>query len=105
MPTGRVVGVLQRNWRSYVATLQDDESASNVGSVSRRSKSARVPSHPMFCVPSPSQSQSQFVLAVPMDRRIPKIRIKTKQAAQLAHSRLLVALDTWEVGSGAALVG
>ena len=25
MPTGRVVGILQRNWRSYVVTMQEGE--------------------------------------------------------------------------------
>ena len=25
VPSGRVVGILQRNWRDYVASLADDE--------------------------------------------------------------------------------
>lgn len=53
---GRVVGVLQRNWRDYVVTFPARDA-------------------------SQSQSRnSQRILAVPWDRRIPKIRISTQQA-------------------------
>jgi DIS3-like exonuclease 1 len=40
VPSGRVVGILQRNWRDYVASLADDEEVSqskSVGRVSLRS--------------------------------------------------------------------
>lgn len=39
------------------------------------------------------------VLAVPWDYRLPKIRIKTRQVAQLANSRILVKIDKWDVDS------
>lgn len=53
---GRVVGVLQRNWRDYVVTFPARDA-------------------------SQSQSRnSQRILAVPWDHRIPKIRISTQQA-------------------------
>uniref|UniRef100_A0A3B3I0D0 DIS3-like exonuclease 1 n=1 Tax=Oryzias latipes TaxID=8090 RepID=A0A3B3I0D0_ORYLA len=72
MPTGRVVGVLQRNWRDYVVTFPSRDA-------------------------SQSQSRScQRVLTVPWDRRIPKIRISTQQAEALQDHRVVVRLDSWE---------
>ena len=41
------------------------------------------------------------VLAVPMDTRIPKIRIKSRMGSErIAKKRLLVEVDAWDVGSG-----
>ncbi|ELU13403.1 hypothetical protein CAPTEDRAFT_108980 [Capitella teleta] len=71
MPTGRVVGVLQRRWRDYVASFEVDNQKRRVGKV----------------------------LVVPMDWRIPKIRISTTQAEALRSHRIIVRLDNWEVGS------
>lgn len=53
------MGILQRNWRDYVVTFPPRDG-------------------------TPSQSRnSQRILAVPWDRRIPKIRISTQQADAL----------------------
>ncbi|XP_067105156.1 DIS3-like exonuclease 1 isoform X1 [Osmerus mordax] len=72
MPTGRVVGVLQRNWRDYVVTFPPRED-------------------------SQSQSRtSQRILAIPWDERIPKIRISTQQAETLQDHRVVVRMDSWE---------
>ncbi|XP_051985516.1 DIS3-like exonuclease 1 [Xyrauchen texanus] len=72
MPTGRVVGVLQRNWRDYVASVP-----------------------PLEEVQSQSRN-SQKILVVPWDYRIPKIRISTQQAEALQDHRIIVRLDSWE---------
>uniref|UniRef100_A0A3Q3G4H8 DIS3-like exonuclease 1 n=1 Tax=Kryptolebias marmoratus TaxID=37003 RepID=A0A3Q3G4H8_KRYMA len=72
MPTGRVVGILQRNWRDYVVTFPSRDK-------------------------SQSQSRnSQRILAIPWDRRIPKIRISTQQADVLQDHRVVVRIDSWE---------
>ncbi|KAM4631192.1 DIS3-like exonuclease 1 [Polymixia lowei] len=72
MPTGRVVGILQRNWRDYVVTFPPREETQ-------------------------SQSRnSQRILVVPWDQRIPKIRISTQQADALQDQRVVVRLDSWE---------
>ncbi|XP_029000136.1 DIS3-like exonuclease 1 [Betta splendens] len=69
-PTGRVVGILQRNWRDYVVT---------------------------FPLRDPTQSRnSQRILAVPWDHRIPKIRISAQQADALQDHRVVVRIDSWE---------
>lgn len=56
---GKVVGIIQKNWRDYVVTFPSKEE---------------------------SQSQSrnaQKILVTPWDYRIPKIRISTQQAEAL----------------------
>ncbi|XP_039996945.1 DIS3-like exonuclease 1 isoform X2 [Xiphias gladius] len=72
LPTGRIVGILQRNWRDYVVTFPPREGTQ-------------------------SQSRnSQRILAVPWDHRIPKIRISTQQADALQDHRVVVRIDSWE---------
>ncbi|RKF56249.1 Exosome complex exonuclease dis3 [Erysiphe neolycopersici] len=73
-PTARVVGVLKRNWRQYVGHV--DES-----SVSQSIKQAR---------------NQQTVFLIPMDKRIPKIRMRTRQAGEIIGKRILVTIDAWE---------
>lgn len=72
-PTGRIVGIARRNWRSYVAHI--DRSSVN--------EAALVSLGP------------QSVFASPVDRRIPRIRIRTRQAGALLGQKILVALDEW----------
>lgn len=73
-PTARIVGVVKRNWRQYVGHI-DRES---VKSGSKESRSA----------------QTVFVLT--MDKRIPKIRVRTRQAGELLGKRVLVTIDSWD---------
>ncbi|KAH7114496.1 hypothetical protein B0J11DRAFT_584909 [Dendryphion nanum] len=73
-PTARIVGIIKRNWRPYVGHIDKD-------SVRSSSKSSRV---------------QQTVFLVPMDKRIPKIRIRTRQAGELLGQRVQVAIDAWE---------
>ncbi|KAJ2719723.1 exosome catalytic subunit dis3 [Coemansia sp. Benny D115] len=72
-PTGRVVGVLRRNWRAYCAFL-DPSSAG---------QTARASSGPTT------------VSVLAMDRRIPKIKIRTRQLSSLVGQRFVVAIDAW----------
>jgi exosome complex exonuclease DIS3/RRP44 len=37
----------------------------------------------------------QNVIFMPMDRRIPKIRIRTRQAGGLMGQRIVVSIDAW----------
>lgn len=72
-PTARVVGVIRRNWRQYVGHV-------DTGSVSSVKQGRR----------------QQTVFLVPMDKRIPKIRIRTRQADELVGKRVLVTIDSWD---------
>ena len=73
-PTARVVGIIKRNWRQYVGHVDKD----SVKSTSKQSRS------------------QQTVFLVPMDKRIPKIRVRTRQAGELLGKRVLVTVDSWD---------
>jgi len=66
IPTGKVVGIIKRNWRSYCGILE------NFG--------------------SPEMTRHLFT---PAERRIPRIRIETRQAKILIGQRIVVAIDSW----------
>ncbi|KAG0371977.1 DIS3 mitotic control [Mortierella sp. AD032] len=70
-PTGRVVGIMSRNWQPYVATLQEG-SEKDAGS---------------------------FHLVLPLNPIIPKIRIRHHDAKVLANQRIVVRIDSWPVNS------
>ncbi|CAM9323899.1 unnamed protein product [Ectocarpus sp. 12 AP-2014] len=76
MPTGEgvwfVVGVLEEGRRPYVVTIPSEETTGQGGTAT--------------------------VAAVPMDPRVPKIRIKTRQLAQISGQRLVAMVDGWDVG-------
>ena len=71
-PTARVVGVLKRNWRQYVGTVDVGSAGSSQG------------------------RRMQTVFLVPMDKKIPKIRIRTRQAEELVGKRILATIDSWD---------
>uniref|UniRef100_A0A7N6B101 Exosome complex exonuclease RRP44 n=1 Tax=Anabas testudineus TaxID=64144 RepID=A0A7N6B101_ANATE len=65
-PTGKIVGIIKRNWRPFCGML-------NVSQI----------------------KESTRHLFTPADRRIPRIRIETRQASTLAGQRIMVAIDGW----------
>ena len=75
-PTAKVVGIIRRNWRQYVGHV--DTNSSSSGQQGRK---------------------QQTVFLLPMDKRIPKIRLRTRQAENLIGKRILVTIDAWEQDS------
>lgn len=73
-PTGRVVGIARRNWRSYVAHI-------DASSVNERALATLGP---------------QTLFASPVDRKIPRIKIRTRQAQVLLGCKILVTMDEWK---------
>ncbi|KAL9106367.1 MAG: hypothetical protein Q9227_008568 [Pyrenula ochraceoflavens] len=73
-PTAKVVGVVKRNWRQYVGSV-DPGTASVSSNQSRR---------------------QQAVFLLPMDKKVPKIRIRTRQAQELVGKRILATIDSWD---------
>ncbi|CAK4034598.1 Exosome complex exonuclease DIS3 [Lecanosticta acicola] len=73
-PTAKVVGVIKRNWRQYVGHVDKD-------SVRAEAKQSR---------------SQQTVFLIPMDKRIPKIKVRTRQAGELLGKRVLVTIDSWD---------
>ena len=70
-PTARVVGIMKRNWRQFVGTVD-----TNSGNTS-----------------GPRQTT---VFLVPMDKRLPKIRIRTRQLGELIGKRIVATIDSWD---------
>ncbi|KAM3863248.1 exosome complex exonuclease RRP44 isoform 1-T1 [Diretmus argenteus] len=65
-PTGKVVGIIKRNWRPFCGML-------NISQIKEATRQ----------------------IFTPADRRIPRIRIETRQASTLAGQRIMVAIDGW----------
>ncbi|KIV78499.1 hypothetical protein PV11_10209 [Exophiala sideris] len=70
-PTCRVIGVMRRNWRQLVGTI--DAATGNT-----------------------SGNRQTTVFLVPMDKRIPKIRIRTRQVDELIGKRIVATIDSWD---------
>ncbi|XP_068631124.1 exosome complex exonuclease RRP44 isoform X2 [Battus philenor] len=65
-PTGKVVGIIRRKWRQYCGILKPSK--------------------------FPGATRHLFT---PAERKIPHVRIETRQSDVLASQRILVALDSW----------
>ncbi|KIX00128.1 uncharacterized protein Z518_10265 [Rhinocladiella mackenziei CBS 650.93] len=70
-PTCRVVGIMKRNWRQLVGTVD-----STVGAT--------------------SGNRPTTVFLMPMDKRIPKIRIRTRQLNDMIGKRIVATIDSWD---------
>ncbi|RGB37777.1 exosome complex exonuclease RRP44-like protein [Rhizophagus diaphanus] len=75
-PTGKVVGIIKKNWRPYC------------GFINKQSVKG-----------SSTSTLSENVSVYPIDRRIPRINIRTRQAQNLMGQRILVAIDSWHKDS------
>ena len=73
-PTAKVVGIIKRNWRQYVGHI--DPSSASKGSTQGR--------------------RQDNVFLIPMDKKVPKIRLRTRQTSELIGKRLLVTIDAWD---------
>ncbi|KAG7022441.1 Exosome complex exonuclease RRP44-like A [Cucurbita argyrosperma subsp. argyrosperma] len=70
-PAGRVIGIIKRNWHSYCGSLDPMPMPAGSGGVA-------------------------YALFVSKDRRVPKIRIQTRQLENLLDKRIIVAVDSWD---------
>ncbi|KAK6903838.1 hypothetical protein I203_107346 [Kwoniella mangroviensis CBS 8507] len=77
LPTGRVVGIVKRNWRAYVCHL--DRSSLSEAALTSLSQ--------------------QTVFATPLSTSLPRIRLRTRQAPSLIDQKILVTIDSWSVNS------
>lgn len=65
-PTGKVVGIIKRKWRQYCGIIQ----------------------------PNILKGSARHIF-IPAERKIPRIRIETRQAENLYNQRVIVAIDQW----------
>ena len=68
-PTGRVVGIIKRNWRAYCGTL--------------------------LPLTHSSMSSTRRHTFVPAERCIPRVRLETRQADALLGKRIVINIDSW----------
>ena len=85
LPQGEVVGILQRSPRELVCCLDARDEASV-----RVRAGGSGPS---------SSSSSEAVLCVPIDRRLPRVRLRTRRVAALLGQRFVLRVDRWERNS------
>ncbi|KAJ7602219.1 RNB-domain-containing protein [Mycena rosella] len=78
-PTGRVVGIIKRNWRPVVCHID----------------STALPSSGPSTASSASTLSTQTLLAHPTSTLLPRIRIRTRQGPALVNKKILVAIDAW----------
>lgn len=65
-PTGRIVGIIKRNWRPYCGTILPVQNMTGIRHI-----------------------------FVPADKRIPRICITTRQGEGLRGKRIVVSIDSW----------
>lgn len=68
-PFGKVVSIIKKNWREYCGVVLDKSSSSN------------------------------YFLFAPVDKRIPFIRIETRQYENIKGKKILVTVDNWPFNS------
>jgi len=66
-PTGKIVGIIKRKWRQYCGILKPNE----------------------------MKGSSRHIF-IPAERKIPRVRIETRQAEKLYNQRIIVAIDQWQ---------
>ncbi|GAW01453.1 RNB-domain-containing protein [Lentinula edodes] len=76
-PTGRIVGIIKRNWRAYVCHID----STSLTSTLTTSLSTRT------------------VFATPVSRLLPRIRLRTRRGANSPESEDLVTIDRWVIRS------
>ncbi|KAK7207134.1 exosome complex exonuclease exoribonuclease-like protein [Myxozyma melibiosi] len=76
-PTAKVVGVIRRNWGFYVGHIDASSISSDAAGTRRQTT----------------------VFLIPMDKRISKIKIRTRRATGLVGKRILAAVDSWDASS------
>lgn len=65
-PTGKIIGIIRRKWRQYCGILQVN----------------------------PISGSTRHIF-VPAERKIPKVRIETRQSDSLKSQRIIIAIDAW----------
>jgi exosome complex exonuclease DIS3/RRP44 len=65
-PTGKIVGIIKRKWRQYCGIIEKNTVQGSVRHI-----------------------------FTPAERKIPRVRIETRQAENLYNQRIIVAIDHW----------
>ena len=91
MPTGRVVGIVLRNWKDYVASFAKDEVLHMFNEKNYCEKYFARSNFLFRFQQGSSTGKMGKVLVIPYDWRIPKIRISTGQVETLKEHRYCIS--------------
>ena len=86
-PAAEVVGVLRRRGVDIVATIAEHEADDDAAGGPSGSGSTR------------DRTDKNGALAIPMDRRFPRVRLLTRRARELRGQRLVVRVTRWSAYS------
>lgn len=94
-PTGRVVGILRRNFASYSGSIFERPSQSSTsGSVEKSERE-------IIALENEREYSDGSMMCVffPVDTKIPPILIRTTQRDRLLGQRIMVTMDSWPLHS------
>ncbi|PKA52121.1 Ribonuclease II, chloroplastic/mitochondrial [Apostasia shenzhenica] len=89
-PSGRVIGIIKRNWHSLVRLFFCSQHQSKRTSYCGSLEPMALPA---------GNGGVAHALFVSKDRRIPKIRVQTRQLGNLLDKRIIVSVDSWDCSS------
>ncbi len=91
-PTGKVVGILRRNFANYAGSIFETPTSSSGQPISEREKiaSEHEKEHP---------DGTTTCVFFPVDRKIPPILIRTTQRERFLGQRIIVSMDSWPSNS------
>jgi exosome complex exonuclease DIS3/RRP44 len=93
LPTATVVGILKREVVEIVVTVPKFlNSTQGQLAIASASPTAAVSG-------DQSSSREEYVLCVPLNRKLPKIRIRTRKWQAIQGQRVVVGLDSWAIDS------
>lgn len=91
-PTGKVVGILRRNFANYSGSIFETSPSSSTHGMSEREKIA------IECEREHPDGTTTCVF-FPVDRKIPPILIRTTQRERFLGQRIVVSMDSWPSNS------
>lgn len=91
-PTGQVVGIIRKKWRQYCGIIQHSLVENVIIYYCTLYYNLLIESiiNNLMC-----SVQTTRHLFVPAEKKIPKIKIETRQYDKLKNQRVIVAIDTW----------
>lgn len=93
MPTGFVVGIARRSYNDIIAVIpiHPDQLPASQRAFSDTDTSSRTGA---ACA-SNVVDREEYVVVIPHDRRLPKLRVRTRQWKHLGGQKVICSIDSW----------
>eukprot|EP00978_Attheya_sp_CCMP212_P012968 scaffold32351_cov60-Attheya_sp.AAC.6 len=99
-PTGKVVGIIRRNFRqNYCGSIYSASSKKSGGRVAPSERDQIAAQYEVEHTDGADSSTTTTCVFFAMDSQIPPILVRTTQRARLLGKRILVAIDSWPIHS------